>query len=109
MKDVVERIAALSPDKQAMLLQRLKQKARPFADNASLAQVPSDTWFVRHRPNDSARLRLFCLPYAGGGASIFRSWPEGLPESVEVCAIQLPGREARLGEPAYTRITPLIL
>jgi surfactin synthase thioesterase subunit len=45
------------------------------------------------------RLRLFCFPYAGGGASIYRTWPDDLPRDVEVCAIQLPGRERRLSEP----------
>jgi medium-chain acyl-[acyl-carrier-protein] hydrolase len=45
-------------------------------------------------------LRLFCFPYAGGGASVFHRWSEGLPGTVDVCAVQLPGRENRLGEPA---------
>jgi medium-chain acyl-[acyl-carrier-protein] hydrolase len=53
-------------------------------------------------------LRLFCLPYAGGGASIFRRWSAGLPGSVEVCPIQLPGRETRLKEPPFTRLSPLL-
>ena len=26
-----------------------------------------------------ARLRLFCFPYAGGGASMFRTWSDNLP------------------------------
>ncbi len=108
MKDVVERIAALSADKQTMLLQRLKQKTRPQYDEAPLAQALSDAWIVRYRPNEQARLRLFCIPYAGGGASMFRPWLDGLPADIEVCGIQLPGREARLGELACTRITPLI-
>ena len=30
------------------------------------------------------RFRLFCFPYAGGGASIFRSWADWLPPEVEV-------------------------
>jgi len=28
-------------------------------------------WFIRARPDSDARLRLFCFPYAGGGAAIF--------------------------------------
>jgi medium-chain acyl-[acyl-carrier-protein] hydrolase len=43
-------------------------------------------------------VRLFCFPYAGGGASVFYPWARGLPAGVEVCAVQLPGREARLRE-----------
>ncbi|GAA2244831.1 alpha/beta fold hydrolase [Kitasatospora cystarginea] len=40
-------------------------------------------------------LRLFCFPYAGAGASVFRGWGAGLPEGVEAFAVQLPGREDR--------------
>jgi surfactin synthase thioesterase subunit len=55
-------------------------------------------WIVRFRPVSQPELRLFCFPYAGGGASIFRSWAEEFPVEIEVCAIQLPGREERLKE-----------
>ena len=54
------------------------------------------------------RLRLFCFPYAGGGTSIFRDWPVALPQAVEVCPIQLPGRESRWSEPPFTRLASLI-
>lgn len=53
-------------------------------------------------------MRLFCFPYSGGGASIFRLWPEGLPEEIEVCAIQLAGHETRLREPLFDHLTPLV-
>jgi len=55
-----------------------------------------------------ARLRLFCLPYAGGGASIFRDWTVALPSEVVVHPIQLPGREGRLDEPPPTEIHSLM-
>jgi medium-chain acyl-[acyl-carrier-protein] hydrolase len=67
-----------------------------------------NSWVVRPKPIAQARLRLFCFPYAGGGSSIFRAWPEHLPATVEVCSIQLPGRESRLGEPLYTNLEPLV-
>jgi medium-chain acyl-[acyl-carrier-protein] hydrolase len=108
MKDVSERIAALSPDKQATLLRMLKQKSGPSVSDQPPVQAASDRWIVRYRPNEQAKLRLFCIPYAGGGASIFHAWPDGLPADVEVCGIQLPGRESRLRERAYVRIAPLI-
>jgi medium-chain acyl-[acyl-carrier-protein] hydrolase len=53
-------------------------------------------------------MRLFCFPYAGGGASIYRSWQESFPTSIEICPVQLPGREARLSEPLFTNITTLV-
>jgi medium-chain acyl-[acyl-carrier-protein] hydrolase len=62
----------------------------------------ADLWVFRPRPVPAPRLRLFCLPYAGGGASIYRLWPNHLPGDVEVCALQLPGRERRHAEPAIT-------
>jgi surfactin synthase thioesterase subunit len=55
-----------------------------------------------------ARLRLFGLPYAGGGSSMFHGWAAGLPLDVQFCPIQLPGREERLTEPPFVRLEPLI-
>lgn len=70
---------------------------------------PSATpWIAYRRPNAQARLRLFCFPYAGGGANIYRGWSGRLPPEVEVCPVQLPGRETRLREPPLRRMPPLI-
>jgi len=63
---------------------------------------------TRPQTNPQALLRLFCFPYAGGGASIFRTWSNNLPSEVEVCPIQLPGRENRLQEPPFNRLAPLV-
>ena len=65
-------------------------------------------WLAARRPNPRAMIRLLCFPYAGGGESIFRAWPEGLPESVDVCAVQLPGRGARVNEPPFTNLRDLV-
>ena len=62
------------------------------------------SWIVTPRLNPRARLRLFCFPYSGGGASIFWTWPQRLPEAVEVCAVQLPGRETRFREVPVTDV-----
>lgn len=63
-------------------------------------------------PNPAARLRLWCFPFAGGGANAFRTWHRELPTDVrgdvEVWAIELPGRELRLREPPFTDIAALI-
>jgi medium-chain acyl-[acyl-carrier-protein] hydrolase len=56
----------------------------------------------------NTRLRLFCFPYAGGGASIFREWPAELPPGIQVCPVQLPGRESRWGEAPFTRLSSLV-
>jgi medium-chain acyl-[acyl-carrier-protein] hydrolase len=62
----------------------------------------------RPLPRPGARLRLLLIPHAGGGASAFRGWAEALPPEVEVCPVQLPGRENRMREPAFDRLTPLV-
>ncbi len=68
----------------------------------------SQRWVMRPRPAPQARLRLFCFPYAGGGASIDRPWPAGLPADIEVLAVQLPGRESRLKDAPFTRLDAMI-
>lgn len=45
-----------------------------------------------------AHTRVFCLPHAGAGASAYRTWTNELPPGLQLCAVQLPGRENRLGE-----------
>lgn len=64
-----------------------------------LQVTPSfNPWLRISQPNPRARLRLFCFPYAGGAASIYRTWHKHLPADIEVCAVQLPGRENRINE-----------
>jgi medium-chain acyl-[acyl-carrier-protein] hydrolase len=64
------------------------------------------SWITSPRQSGAERLRLFCLPYAGGGAILYHAWAAALP-NVEVCPIQLPGRESRIREPALTRMSLL--
>ena len=64
-------------------------------------------WIVTCRRGDG--LRLICFPYAGGGPSLFRGWPLELSQQVEVCAVQLPGREARMKEPPIGDLRRLVV
>ncbi|MFQ5794196.1 MAG: thioesterase II family protein [Candidatus Bipolaricaulia bacterium] len=66
------------------------------------------SWITYPKLNTQASLRLFCFPYAGGGASIFHTWSDDLPSDIEVCPVQLPGRENRLMEPPVTRLSSLV-
>ncbi|MGH2637847.1 MAG: thioesterase II family protein [Rhabdochlamydiaceae bacterium] len=68
----------------------------------------SRSWVTFPKPIPKAQIRLFCFPYAGSGASLFRTWPDELPSEVEVCPIQLPGREDRLKDVPFTQIAPLV-
>ena len=64
------------------------------------------TFCPTERPD--ARLRLFCFPYAGAGASAYRTWAGFVPETVEVRSVQLPGRESRLREACLTAMPALV-
>lgn len=54
------------------------------------------------------RVRLFCLPYAGGSARLFTEWRTLLPDSVEVAPVELPGRGTRFDQPLHDRLGPLL-
>jgi medium-chain acyl-[acyl-carrier-protein] hydrolase len=64
-------------------------------------------WFPKIRLDSQVKLRLFCFPYAGGGANIFRTWAAGLPSQIEVCPAELPGRGQRIRESGYTNLPEL--
>ena len=68
----------------------------------------NSSWVKSPKPNPAARLRLFCFPHAGGGALTYRMWPEALPADVEVCAVQLPGRDGRIEDPAIDNLDALV-
>ena len=70
--------------------------------------VIANRWIVQPKPNPRASLRLFCFPFAGRGAQGFRAWPDALPSSVELCAVQLPGREERMREPPFSSVLPMV-
>lgn len=57
-------------------------------------------WYLRP-PLPNARFRVFCLPFSGCGASMYRRWPIEY-QGVNFCPVQLPGRENRLREPGFT-------
>lgn len=67
-----------------------------------------ERWLAYREVNPQARLRMFCFPYAGGGASIYRGWSSSLPGAVEICPVQLPGREGRLRDKPFERCDELI-
>src|SRR3974377_2013971 len=61
-------------------------------------------WLPEDRPQ--ARVRLYCVPHAGAGASTFAKWATAAPSEIEIAAIQLPGRESRLDEEPLRRFAP---
>lgn len=65
----------------------------------------SHRWLLRSPSGDSERL-LFCIPFAGAGASAFHGWPQRL-DSLEICPVQLPGKESRFSEPRPPTLSAL--
>lgn len=55
-------------------------------------------WLKIYRESAAAPIRLYCFSHVGGAASVYKHWPEFLSSKVEVCAVQLPGREERQHE-----------
>ena len=55
-------------------------------------------WLLKPPPDDAETL-LFGFPYAGGGASLYRRWPDRIGDAW-FCPLQPPGREHRFREPA---------
>jgi len=69
--------------------------------------LTSGSW-VKLNPQPQSRVRLFCFPYAGGGSSAYFSWISEISPDIEICPVQLPGREDRLSETPFTHIEPLV-
>ena len=90
-------VAGLSPEKRQLLALRLRS-----------VKPRTGSWFPSLEDSAHAKMRLFCFPYAGGGASVFHGWAEHLPAGVAVCPVRLPGRETRLSEPPFDRMDRLI-
>lgn len=65
-------------------------------------------WLPYRRSLPGPAPRLLCFPHAGGTAATFVPWSEALGDDVDVCAVQLPGRQGRLHEPALTRMEEVV-
>jgi len=57
-----------------------------------------DNWLIIVGPRADPRVRLFCFPFAGGGSAVYRNWAQFLDPTVEVVAIEPPGRLGRITE-----------
>jgi len=55
-----------------------------------------------------SKIRLFCFSHSGGTASNFREWTNHFSSDVEICPIQLPGRETRFSDPLITSMESLM-
>uniref|UniRef100_A0AAU3GVM0 Alpha/beta fold hydrolase n=1 Tax=Streptomyces sp. NBC_01401 TaxID=2903854 RepID=A0AAU3GVM0_9ACTN len=73
----------------------------------TLTDGAADTWIRRFHPAPDARVRLVCLPHAGGAASYWYPLSAAEAPEIEVLAVQYPGRQDRYREPCLTTIEAL--
>ncbi|MDQ1835474.1 thioesterase II family protein [Massilia scottii] len=64
-------------------------------------------WLVT-RPRERRPFRLYCFSYAGGSASAYMPWQSLIDPSVQICGVQLPGREGRMEELPWTSMTAIV-
>ncbi len=93
--------AGLSEGKRRLLALRLRQRT-------TAARPESNVWFPGIEDAPEGKLKLFCLPWAGGGALPYRAWRDALSGVAAVVPVRLPGRETRAAEPAFERMEPLV-
>ncbi|MFD5514893.1 thioesterase II family protein [Streptomyces sp. NPDC127066] len=65
------------------------------------------TWIRRFTPAPDSVARLVCLPHAGGSASFYHPLSKALAPTVDVLAVQYPGRQDRRQEPLITSLPDL--
>lgn len=64
-------------------------------------------WLIR-RVTPEAPWRLYCFSHAGGSAADYLPWYSALAPSIELCAVQLPGRGTRMAEPAQADLATVL-
>lgn len=100
--------ASPAPPGEAAAQRARAVRARRQRLRAATAPVPTPVpipvlftpspWLLCPARRPDARLRLVCLPHAGGSAAFFRDWGRQLPD-IEVHAACYPGRAERIQEP----------
>lgn len=78
------------------------------SEGHTLMHNPSASeWVKRHPSSRTPRLRLLCLPHAGGSAAFFHEWRSAFDDDVEVLVARYPGRHERLNDPLMTSMDDL--
>jgi medium-chain acyl-[acyl-carrier-protein] hydrolase len=80
----------------------------PLKSASSSPATRRTSWIAGHRRRPEATVRIFCLPYAGGGASVYRTWVNEVPSYIEAVPVQPPGREDRYAEEPLRRMEDMV-
>lgn len=54
------------------------------------------------------KIKLFCLPYAGGSSMVFNRWERYLSNNIELVGVELAGRGKRSNESLYENVNEAI-
>jgi surfactin synthase thioesterase subunit len=65
-------------------------------------------WFEPVVTAEKRTLQLFCFPYAGGDAQVFRPWQRHFSSEVSLWLVHLPGRGRRIAEPPFKSLNELV-
>jgi medium-chain acyl-[acyl-carrier-protein] hydrolase len=65
-------------------------------------------WFQTGPARENVALKIFCFPYAGGSALVFKKWADLLPSNIQVIPVELPGRGARMQEAPFVSLPDLV-
>ncbi|AUG75707.1 Thioesterase [Kitasatospora sp. MMS16-BH015] len=75
---------------------------------AEQPEATGNPWVVGRLANGVPRLRLLCLPHAGGSAGSFAPWRPVLPAGFELVPVELPGHGTRAGLPYAASVAELV-
>ena len=73
-----------------------------------MIKAAQSQWFEAVVPAEKRALQLFCFPYAGGSAQVFRSWQRHFSSQVTLWLAHLPGRGKRIAEPSFNSLQELV-
>jgi surfactin synthase thioesterase subunit/aryl carrier-like protein len=93
---------------EQVFAQHTGHKAAQSSATPTPMRTSASKWLIVPKPRSSARVRLVCLAYAGGGPAVYSRWPAALGEDIELIVAQLPGRGSRLDEPPMAHLADMV-
>lgn len=71
-------------------------------------QFSKNGWIRHGNASSRFKKRLFCFPYAGGGANAYADWCQMLSPDIDVLTIELPGRGRRFAEKPLKELNSIV-
>lgn len=87
----------------ALLIEALEIKRVPVEEKESKLKEFAKTFSLKHSP-----FQLYCFPYAGGVASIYKDWGSYLPSNISVTSLEYPGRGEKFHQKCIQKLPELL-